>query len=281
MSESGARIAIAVELQERFAFHVHEPRGYRVRSPSTSRLRVMRDGRNIIRSARIPKPVVLVDTRERKPFPLHVNHPELDWGAAGGAEDRGLHRDGHGGPPRAGTQEPGGPRAVHGDLSAAVPGCLRPARQVPVEGHPDRGDLRGHQRRVRAFWYSFRVHPNAVCGLVDAIEAKFGIPFIYASTMQDLATERAAKLALEAFHLLVAGAAGPRSGPIDSTTMIAVEGGLMRRCGLNSFAIQQPRVPGRRCLQMRETRQTSGRQAPAEFSMVKTARPERSSAARI
>ena len=35
----------------------------------------MRDGHNIIRRARIPKPVVLVDTRERKPFPLYVNHP--------------------------------------------------------------------------------------------------------------------------------------------------------------------------------------------------------------
>ena len=44
-------------------------------APTTSRLRVMRDGHNIIRSARIPKPVVLVDTREREPFPLHANHP--------------------------------------------------------------------------------------------------------------------------------------------------------------------------------------------------------------
>jgi hypothetical protein len=44
-------------------------------APTTSRLRVMRDGHNIIRSARIPKPIVLVDTREREPFPLHANHP--------------------------------------------------------------------------------------------------------------------------------------------------------------------------------------------------------------
>ena len=44
-------------------------------APSTSRLRVMRDGHNIIRSASIPKPVVLVDTREQEPFPLYVNHP--------------------------------------------------------------------------------------------------------------------------------------------------------------------------------------------------------------
>jgi hypothetical protein len=42
--------------------------------PSTTRLRVMCDGHNIIRSARIPKPVVLVDTREKEPLPLFVNH---------------------------------------------------------------------------------------------------------------------------------------------------------------------------------------------------------------
>ncbi len=36
------------------------------------------------------------------------------------------------------------------------------------------------------------VHPNAVCGTLDAIEAKFGIPIIYSSSIRDLATERAA-----------------------------------------------------------------------------------------
>jgi ERCC4-type nuclease len=35
----------------------------------------MRDGHNIIRSAGVPKPVVLVDTRERAPLPLSANHP--------------------------------------------------------------------------------------------------------------------------------------------------------------------------------------------------------------
>ena len=43
-------------------------------APSTSRLKVMRDGRSIIRSAAIPKPIVLVDTREREPFLLYANH---------------------------------------------------------------------------------------------------------------------------------------------------------------------------------------------------------------
>ncbi len=31
-----------------------------------------------------------------------------------------------------------------------------------------------------------RVHPNAVCGTFDAIEAKFGIPVIYTSADPDL-----------------------------------------------------------------------------------------------
>jgi hypothetical protein len=42
---------------------------------SKSRLRVVRAGHNIIRSARIPKPVVLADTREKEPLPLFANHP--------------------------------------------------------------------------------------------------------------------------------------------------------------------------------------------------------------
>ena len=36
------------------------------------------------------------------------------------------------------------------------------------------------------------VHPNAVVGTLDAIEAKFGIPIIYTSRNRELATERAA-----------------------------------------------------------------------------------------
>jgi hypothetical protein len=36
------------------------------------------------------------------------------------------------------------------------------------------------------------VHPNSVCGFLDAIEAKFGIPVILTSRDRSLATERAA-----------------------------------------------------------------------------------------
>jgi hypothetical protein len=36
------------------------------------------------------------------------------------------------------------------------------------------------------------VHPNAVCGILDAVEAKFGIPVVYSPVIRNLATERAA-----------------------------------------------------------------------------------------
>ena len=48
------------------------------------------------------------------------------------------------------------------------------------------------KRGFDAFDIPSEVHPNAVCGMLDAIEAKFGIPIIYSSTILDLTTERAA-----------------------------------------------------------------------------------------
>lgn len=38
------------------------------------RLRVMRNGSSIIRRAGVPKPIVIVDTRERTPLPVFQNH---------------------------------------------------------------------------------------------------------------------------------------------------------------------------------------------------------------
>ena len=40
----------------------------------TSSLCVMGNGGAVVRAWKIPKPVVLVDTRERMPFPLAGNH---------------------------------------------------------------------------------------------------------------------------------------------------------------------------------------------------------------
>ena len=161
--------------------------------PSTSRLRVMRDGHNIIRSAGIPKPVVLVDTRERQPFPLHVNH--ANW--IGGERRVAL---------KTGDYTVEGmenllclERKNLADLVACTVTYRRrflaasarlarfPWKAILVEA-----TLEDIKSGFESFDIPSDVHPNAVCGILDAIEAKFGIPVIYTSTVQDLATERAA-----------------------------------------------------------------------------------------
>ena len=48
--------------------------GSRFLAATASRLLVKRDGHSLLRSAGIPKPVVLVDTREQQPLPLFANH---------------------------------------------------------------------------------------------------------------------------------------------------------------------------------------------------------------
>jgi ERCC4-type nuclease len=153
----------------------------------------MRDGRNIVRSARIPKPVVLIDTREREPFPLYANHP--NWI---GGERRVVLKTGDytlEGMESLLSLE----RKSLADLVACtvtnrrrfLDTCRRLARYrwkaILVEATYE--DIKGG---FEPFDIPSEVHPNAVCGTLDAIEAKFGIPVIYTSTVQDLATERAA-----------------------------------------------------------------------------------------
>jgi ERCC4-type nuclease len=153
----------------------------------------MRDGHNIIRSARIPKPVVLVDTREKEPFPLFLNHP--NW--IGGERRVAL---------KTGDYTVEGmesllslERKTLADIVACtvtyrkrfLAVCSRLARfrwkAILVEATLE--DIKGG---LEPFDIPSEVHPNAVCGTFDAIEAKFGIPIIYSSGNQDLATERAA-----------------------------------------------------------------------------------------
>jgi ERCC4-type nuclease len=153
----------------------------------------MRDGHNIIRSARIPKPTVLVDTRERKPLPIYANHPNWiagerkialktgDYSVEGMENTLALERK------------------SLADLVACtvtyrkrfLVACSRLAcfrwKAILVEATLE--DIKGG---FGPFDIPSEVHPNTVCGTLDAIEAKFGIPVIYTSTRQELATERAA-----------------------------------------------------------------------------------------
>lgn len=162
-------------------------------SPSNGRLRVMRDGHNIIRAARIPKPVVLVDTREQEPFPLHANHP--NW--IGGERCVAL---------KTGDYTVEGmehllrlERKSLADLVACtvtyrerfVAACDRLAR-FPHKAILIEATLEGIKGGFERFGIPSLVHPNAVCGTLGAIETKFGIPIIFTSMVRDLATERAA-----------------------------------------------------------------------------------------
>ena len=160
---------------------------------SASRLRVMRDGHNIIRSARIPKPIVLVDTREQKPLPLFANHP--NW--IGGERRVALKT---------------GDYTVEGMESllslerknlADLVACAVAYRKRFLVACSRLAELRWKAIIIQATFEDIKrgfesfdipsdVHPNAVCGTLDAIEAKFGIPIIYSSSNQNLATERAA-----------------------------------------------------------------------------------------
>ena len=160
---------------------------------STARLRVVRDGQSIIRREGIPKPIVLVDSREQKPFPLYANHP--NW--IGGERRVAL---------KTGDYTVEGMESLLclerknlADLVACtvtyrrrfLAVCARLARfrwkAILVEATLE--DIKGG---FESFDIPSEVHPNAVCGTLDAIEAKFGIPVIYTSPAHPLATERAA-----------------------------------------------------------------------------------------
>jgi len=162
-------------------------------SPTTGRLRVMRAGHNIIRSAGIPKPVVLVDTRERKPLPIFANHP--NWFA--GERRVGLKTGDYtveGMENLLSLERKSLADVVNCTVASRtrfIAACSRLARfqwkAILIEATFE--DIKGGFEK---FDIPSGVHPNAVCGTLDAIEAKFGIPIIYTSTIQDLATERAA-----------------------------------------------------------------------------------------
>jgi len=162
-------------------------------SAGTGRLIVKRGGHSILRSAGIPKPLVLVDTREQEPFALFANHP--NW--IGGERRTAL---------KTGDYTVEGmetllalERKSLADLVACtvvyrkrfLACCERLAKfrwkAILIEASLD--DIKGG---FDQFDIPSEVHPNAVCGMLDAIAAKFSIPITYTSRHRALATEHAA-----------------------------------------------------------------------------------------
>ena len=158
-------------------------------APPSGRLIVKRGGHSITRQ--IPKPVVLVDTREKCPFDFS-RFP--NWIAA---EKRQALR--------AGDYSLEGmvallvlERKTLTDLITTViqqrerflKQCGKMAkyrwRALLIEAGYE--DIKSPYDEA----YNTLAHPNAVSGILDALEARFGIPVIYTSCYRPLAEEKAA-----------------------------------------------------------------------------------------
>lgn len=162
-------------------------------TPTRTRLKVVRKGQSILRSAGIPKPVVLVDTREKMPLPLYSSHP--NWI---GGERRATLKTGD-----YTVEGMEGLLSLERKSLADLVACTVTSRRRFIATCGRLARFRWKAILVEATFEDIKggfeqfdipsgVHPNAVCGTLDAIEAKFGIPVLYTSTVQDLATERAA-----------------------------------------------------------------------------------------
>ena len=158
--------------------------------PPTGRLIVKRDGRSITRQ--IPKPVILIDTREQYPFDFSRFK---NW--IGGQKSLAL---------KAGDYSVEGmetllilERKTLTDLITTViqqrarffKQCEKMTKYrwkaLLIEASYE--DIKSPYDQEE---YSTLAHPNAVSGTLDALEARFGMPVIYTSRYRPLAEEKAA-----------------------------------------------------------------------------------------
>jgi ERCC4-type nuclease len=160
---------------------------------TSSRLRVMRHGHNIIRSAKIPKPIVVVDTREKQPLPLYANHSNWIGGEGRGTMKTGDYTvegmEGLLALERKNLTDLAACTVYYRERFLATCARLAKFRWKAILVEATFEDIKSG---LEQFGIPSEVHPNSICGMLDAIEAKFGITVIYTSRDQDLATERAA-----------------------------------------------------------------------------------------
>jgi ERCC4-type nuclease len=157
-------------------------------SPPSGRLIVKRNGHSITRQ--IPKPVVLVDTREKTPFDFgqfsnwigEVRRCKLsvgDYSVQGMEKILALER-----------------KTLPDLVSTLIherPRFFRMCEKL--------SQYRWRALIIEASYEDIKspydddftvAHPNAVSGTLDALEARFGIPVIYTSLYRSLAEEKAA-----------------------------------------------------------------------------------------
>jgi ERCC4-type nuclease len=158
-------------------------------APTRSRLIVIRGDRDVTRT--VPKPVVLVDTREQAPF----GFARFDNWFAGA---------------RSATLETGDysiegmeglvsleRKSLTDLVSTLMHNRQRFFRQLErMQAFPHRAILVEASYEDVKSPYTFHeevmAHPNGVSGSLDALEVKFGIPVIYTSRNRALAEEKAA-----------------------------------------------------------------------------------------
>lgn len=157
--------------------------------PPSGRLLVKRDGSSITR--RIPKPVVVIDTREQAPFTFAAMS---NW--IGGTVSRKLDVGDYSivGMERLLRLE----RKSLTDLITTLMQCrkrfFKECESLAKFRHAALL-IEATYEDVKSFYHEdlcTSAHPNAVSGSLDAVEARFGIPVIYTSQHRPLAEEKAA-----------------------------------------------------------------------------------------
>jgi len=151
------------------------------------RLVVKRDGHSITR--RIPKPIVLIDTREKEPFYFKEFHNWIEYSRS--------------------EKLKVGDYTIEGMESLLILERKSLTDLVSTLIHERERFFRQCEQMTKFRWRALLVeasyedikspydeysnaHPNAVSGTLDALEAKYDIPVIYTSQYRPLAEEKAA-----------------------------------------------------------------------------------------
>jgi len=157
--------------------------------PPSGRLLVKRAGSSITR--RIPKPVVVIDTREQAPFTFAATS---NW--IGGTVSRKLDVGDYSivGMERLLRLERKSLTDLITTLMQWRKRFFRECEALARFGHSAL-IVEATYEDVKSFYddeLCTAAHPNAVSGSLDAVEARFGIPVIYTSQHRPLAEEKAA-----------------------------------------------------------------------------------------
>lgn len=157
--------------------------------PTKSRLIVKRDGRAI--TSKVPRPVVLVDTREQTPMRLArfsnwIADEKVTTLATGDYSIEGMEL--------LVSLERKSLKDLVGTMLHHRERFIRQCERMTAFQHRAIIIEASYEdiKTPYTFAHNIEAHPNGVTGTLDAIEARFGIPVIYTSRNRDLADEKAA-----------------------------------------------------------------------------------------